>query len=330
MRYLRELLGSGDLSCKSIALCSNSFSIPGYAHYGNGKVQVNILAMGDVGSTLALGMKLTGNDIVSKIGICDVNEAVAERFDHELGQISLPDDLNGLPESERVTMEDLFECDVFIFCASSGVPPVTERDIDMRMVQLEKNTALVRYYAQKALSSGFEGEFFIVSDPVDPLCKAALSAGLKPAQIQGFGLGVMNARAAFYARRNAEFAEFLKEGRVFGPHGEDLVVANSLRSYDDDLSRRLTKLTVCANMRIREMGFKPYIAPALASGALSVLTNLRGNWQYSSAWFGDGTEGAFLGMRNRRTPKGLEIEDLGMDDLLFERIRVAYERLCSI
>ena len=51
-----------------------------------------------------------------------------------------------------------------------------------------------------------------MSDPVDPLAKAAYLAsntdkngvfdqkGLRPEQIQGYGLGVMNARAAYYAK----------------------------------------------------------------------------------------------------------------------------------
>ena len=74
---------------------------------------------------------------------------------------------------------------------------------------------------------------------------------------------------------------------------------------------------------VRETGFEPYIAPAVTSGAIAILENLRGRWQYSSAWFG----GAFLGMRNRRTEEGLEIEDLAMDDRLFARIERAYQNL---
>ena len=36
--------------------------------------------------------------------------------------------------------------------------------------------------------------------------------GLLPEQIQGFGLGVMNARAAYYAKRDPRFSRFLTEG----------------------------------------------------------------------------------------------------------------------
>lgn len=84
--------------------------------------------------------------------------------------------------------------------------------------------------------------------------------GLFPEQIQGFGLGVMNARAAYFAKRDPRFAAFLTEGRSFGPHGEDLVVANSVERYDDALSRELTRLTVEANLEMRALGFKPLMS----------------------------------------------------------------------
>ena len=45
-----------------------------------------------------------------------------------------------------------------------------------------------------------------------------------PEQIQGYGLGVMNARAAYFAKKTNVFNPFLKEGRAFGPHGQYLIV----------------------------------------------------------------------------------------------------------
>ena len=57
--------------------------------------------------------------------------------------------------------------------------------------------------------------FCVVSDPVDPLCRAALlEGGLSAGQIRGFGLGVMDARARYYAARDARFAAYLTEGRA--------------------------------------------------------------------------------------------------------------------
>lgn len=333
MRKLHELYTATDVSCAA-GPQEQGFLIPGFRDHSGGSLRVNILAMGDVGGTLALAMRLTGADIVARIGICDISDAMLQRWEQELNQIALPCGPDVFPPVVKVEPSDIFDCDVFVFCASRGVPDASQTDVDVRMIQLEKNMELVRAYAQQAAADGFDGEFFVVSDPVDPLCKGAVSAGLSPRRVQGFGLGVMNGRAAYYARqaaaadasadeRSRAMAAYLTEGRVFGPHGEDLVVANSIMNYDDEASLRLTQLTTSANLKIRELGFKPYIAPAVTSGALSILENLRGHWQYSSAWFG----GAFLGMRNRRTKDGLLVEDPPLDDRLFARIEVAYRNL---
>ena len=317
MRRLSELF-QGETIKKD-----NAFVVPGYCLRSGRTSRVNILAMGDVGGTLALALRLMGGDVVSEIGICDINERNVSRWEQELNQISMPDDPDAFPPVRPVAPDELFQCDVFVFCASMGVPDLSQKDVDVRMVQLEKNRSLITDYAAAAVQAGFDGEFFVVSDPVDPLCKAALQSGCSASRIQGFGLGVMNGRAAYHARRDPAFASYLTSGRVFGPHGSDLVVANDIHHYDDAKSKALTQLTVDANIRIRETGFKPYIAPAVTSGAIAILENLRGRWQYSSAWFG----GAFLGMRNRRTEDGLEIEDPALDDRLFARIERAYQNL---
>ena len=130
--------------------------------------------------------------------------------------------------------------------------------------------------------------------------------GLRPCQVRGFGLGVMHARALYFARKDPRFAAYLTEGRAFGPHGEDLVLANSIDRYDDALSRELTERVAHANLEMRKLGYKPYVAPALSSGALSLLALLRGQWHYSSVYDGQ----VFMGCRNRLTPAGIETEPL--------------------
>lgn len=278
-----------------------------------GKVRVNLLALGDVGSTLAMGLRLLGGDAISSLGVCDVREGVARRWEFELDQIGFPDQYDALPPVKAVDPENVFDCDVFLFCASRFVPDTAVKTGDVRMAQYQANRPLVAHYGRLAREAGFKGLFCVVSDPVDPLCRAALVEsnrdengtmdyqGLFPHQIRGFGLGVMNARAAYYARRDARFAGFLADGRTFGPHGEDLVVANSISRYDDALSRELTDLTAHANLEMRALGFKPYVAPALSSGALSLLGCLRGQWHCSSLYLG----GVFFGARNRLAPNGL-------------------------
>lgn len=126
----------------------------------------------------------------------------------------------------------------------------------------------------------------VVSDPVDLLCDRVLKygqGGLKADQVKGFGLGVMAARASYYAKEMALDA-FDEKGGVFGPHGKDLVVANNLGAYDHIKSLELTKKTVEANLEVRGLGYKPFIAPALSSAALSIIDCLRGRPHYSTIY----------------------------------------------
>ena len=303
-----------------------------------GKKRVHILAIGDVGSTIAMGLKLLAGDTVDVIGICDINDTAVKRWEFELNQVTWPWQYDAMPTVEIVPQERLFDCDAFLFVASKGIPPVGSGVQDVRMAQFQANRALVELYARKAREDRFRGLFCVISDPVDPLSRAALLAsnrdengvydgmGLLPQQIQGYGLGVMNARAAYYAKQDPRFADFLTEGRAFGPHGTGLVIANSVEHYDDGLSRELTELALTANLKMRELGFKPYVAPALSSAALSVLLTLRGEWHYGSVCLGD----MFMGVKNRYTAAGLETEDLPLPDALFRRLTETQDILRKI
>ena len=304
-----------------------------------GKKRVHILAIGDVGSTLLTGLKLLGGDVISSIGICDVSEKITARWEFEMGQISLPWNYGAFPEVEALPLERLFDCDVFIFVASRGIPPVGSQVKDVRMAQFETNAAIVRQYARMARAARFQGLWCAVSDPVDPLAKTAYlesnrdengqwdGQGLRPEQVQGFGLGVMNARAAYYAKRDPRLSSFLSQGRSFGPHGTGLWIANSIDHYDEEISRELTHLTVTANLKMRELGFKPYVAPALSSGALSILLTLRGEWHCGSVFL----DGVYMGVKNRCTPAGVETELLPrIPDQLFGHIREAADHLREV
>lgn len=306
--------------------------------YTKEKKRVHVLAIGDVGSTLLTGLHLLGGDCISSIGICDISDNVTARWEFEENQIAYPWDYDALPEVDVVRPEELFCCDVFVFVASKGIPPVGSQVKDVRMYQFENNSKIVAQYARQARRENFKGLFAVVSDPVDPLAKTAWlesnkdengvfdNRGLRPEQVQGFGLGVMNARAAYYAKRDPRFASFLTEGRTFGPHGQDLVVANSIKEYDDGLSKELTELTVTANLQMRAIGFKPFIAPAYSSGAISLILMIRGHWHCGSVFLG----GIFMGVKNRYTAHGLETEILPLPEPLYERIVTAQENLKKI
>ncbi len=290
------------------------------------KKTVNILALGDVGSTLLTGLKLLGGNSTKKIGIYDRSPDKINRWEYEMNQTAFPFDFSSMPEVHGIDKNRLFDCDMFVFCASRGVPPVGSERVDVRMVQFEENAKLIKEYALMAAEKNFKGIFAVVSDPVDLLCAAVLreSKGvLAPEQIKGYGLGVMNARAAYYAKKYNKYSSYLTEGRAFGPHGNDLVIADSIINYNDSISKELTKLTVEANLEVRKTGFKPYIAPALSSGAISIICTLEGKWHYSSNYLG----GVFMGAKNRNLPSGLEIEKIEMPEELYIRLQATYDKL---
>lgn len=301
------------------------------------KARVTLLALGDVGSTLLMGLRLLGGDVISSIGICDVRDNVAARWEFELDQIA-PPETEPLPEVDVIAPEQLFDGDVFLFCASRMIPDTSVVQGDVRMAQYGLNRELVGHYARMAREKQYRGLFVVVSDPVDPLCRWALresnknqrgdydGQGLSPEQIRGFGLGVMHARALYFARRDPRFASYLTEGRAFGPHGEDLVLANSLTHYDDALSRELTEKVAHANLEMRELGFKPYVAPALSSGALTLLALLRRRWHYASLYDGR----VFMGRRSRLTDTGAETENVPLPEALEKRLAETRAKLDAI
>lgn len=294
--------------------------------------RINIAGMGDVGGTLALGLKLLGGCNISSIGIYDLDKNKLKRYEYELNQINPPTLTMNLPDVVMLEEGSLFDCDMFVFCVTAGIPPVGNEKEDVRMAQLNANSKIIELYAKMAREKGYRGIFAVMSDPVDQLCAHALKVsntnaageldymGLAPEQIRGMGLGVMNARAIYYSNTVPEFSQYAAEGRAFGPHGHGLIIADSITGYDDEKSKRLTHMVETANLKVRETGFKPYIAPAISSGALSITALITGNWNYSSVFLG----GAFIGCKNRLLQSGTELERLKLPEQLMDRIQALW------
>jgi hypothetical protein len=250
---------------------------------------LSILGLGDVGGTLLIGLRLLGKDILTEIKIFDLNTLKRRRYYLECNEISDGTDMPLVTEAE---LDTVFKTDCIVFTVSLFIPPVGSDVKDVRLVQFEKNKAVLLEYARQAEASGFKGHYFIVSDPVDLLCMSLMKEGnIESHRIRGFGLGVMEARARFIAKELNVFHEDL---RTFGPHGKGLIVVNSLEHYDKDISKDLTERTVNENFRIRDTGFKPYIGPALSSGSISILKALDGK-EHLSTWFNGHV---FMGSKN--------------------------------
>lgn len=302
------------------------------------KWRLNLIALGDVGSTLLIGLRLLGSEVVDSIGIYDRNEDKLNRWEHELNQVVPPLSSITFPKVEIISKDDLFNCDMFIFCASKGIPPVGSGVKDVRMAQFKSNSIIVEEYAKMARNENYRGIFAVVSDPVDLLSKVVFLKsnenesgemdfkGLSSDQIIGYGLGVMNARALYYAEKSVDTKEYLSEGRVFGPHGNGLIVANSIENYNDQKSLLLTDKTIKANLKVREFGYKPFIAPALSSGALSILATIKGDWFYGATYMNS----VYMGASCRLLNSGIQVEKFILDPLLKERIQTTYDKLESI
>ena len=54
------------------------------------KQRLHILALGDVGTTLLIGLRLLGAADIESIGICDLNEKNLSRLEMEINQIRYP------------------------------------------------------------------------------------------------------------------------------------------------------------------------------------------------------------------------------------------------
>lgn len=302
------------------------------------KWRVNIAGLGDVGSTLLLGLVLLGGDRISQIGIWGRNKDNLMRWEYEANQISVPCCNKTFPRVHIINKDEIFCCDMFVFCISVGVPEVGSTVKDVRMAQFEGNSQVISEFAREARQKSFKGIFAVVSDPVDLLCKVAFIAsntdragkldykGLVPEQVRGYGLGVMHARAAYYALQSAGTSHYLEEGRAFGPHGKGLVIADSIENYSEEISLYLTEKARNANLDVRATGYKPYIAPALSSGSLSLIATMSGQWHYSATFLG----GVYMGSLNRLNESGVEIERLDLPEPLFRRIRNTYENLGDI
>jgi len=300
--------------------------------------KINIVGLGDVGGTLLAGLRLLGGRYIKSIGIYDKNINAIKRWELEANQIFNPFTTQIYPEVHILDEEEIFNCDLFVFCATVGVPSLGEEQEDVRMKQFKGNSKIISDYAQKARKKSFKGIFAVISDPVDLLCKSAFLAsnknkngefdfkGLAAEQIRGYGLGVMNARAIYYSKQFSETIKYSQEGRAFGPHGRGLIIANSIKKYDERLSDILANQTLNANLEIRKTGFKPYMAPALSSGSFPLIATISGKWHYSAIFIGE----VFMGVKNRLHKSGTEIERLDLPAVLVEKIRASYRELGNI
>ena len=107
-----------------MVISQNRLSLAKSLPHAEGRgARVHILALGDVGATLLLGLKVLGAGTIDTIGIYDVNPNVLERYEREMNQMgwafeeSEAEDEGTavLPEVVILKEEELFDCDLFLF-----------------------------------------------------------------------------------------------------------------------------------------------------------------------------------------------------------------------
>lgn len=279
--------------------------------------RINVAFLNKIGSNVVLALKLLGGSEIHSVGLFDENINLAKKYEYEMNQIDFPFNEGKSVSFETISEKRIFDCDLLVFCPDFSDSEDSEG----------KTIRVAEKYAIEALECGFHGIFVVACESCEEICKTISKKGISCSQIQGFSLGAMDSRARKIARDNAEYGMYIKEGRVFGPCGADLVVANSIQRYDEMKSRELTRLTMKSNLKLKSIGQRSYITNSISSVAMQIIAMLKGEWHYSAVYLGTEKEGAFFGIKNRITNNGIELEDDYLDDTLFEHIQTAYNNL---
>ena len=113
MRYLSELAYSGRIAGRTD---KGFYLSSGIRRIGerSGK-SVNLLALGDVGGTVLMGLRLLGTGVVSQIGIYDLNEKLLRRYEREINQIWFPDGRK-MPHVRILQQDELFDGSELFLC----------------------------------------------------------------------------------------------------------------------------------------------------------------------------------------------------------------------
>jgi hypothetical protein len=262
----------------------------------DGKV-VGIGGLGRVGGVAAtsLASMPTSSSGVREILVYDVDGANLERWLLELGSIGVWRGEDPLPRVRPTSPEQVFhQCDLFLFVASTGVPPLGSEG-DVRLVQFEPNRAVLRGFLEQARRAQFTGLFLVVSDPVDWLAQAAFvdsntdeaghftGSGLAPERLAGLGLGVMWGRALAAARREGWDPIVSRAGGTYGPHTAEVLAFDDLRRPSPQRCSTLTQAARECNYLVRHLGFLPYVGPGVSSVGLAVPRMLGGGELLASA-----------------------------------------------
>jgi hypothetical protein len=251
---------------------------------------VGISGLGRVGGMAAAALA-AADASRSRIGtllIHDTDSGNLARMDQELASVASWRGGVALPRVQASTLPEMMRrCDAFLFAAATAVPPLGTQG-DVRLSQFEPNREALRGNLAAAAEAGYTGLFLMVSDPVELMAMAAFydsnesdgkfqGSGLAPERVAGLALGVMWGRALAQARAAGAGPRVARSGVPYGPHSQDVLVFDDPAEPEPELSRAMTQAARHGNYRIRDLGYIPYLGPALSSVVLTLPALLAGH-----------------------------------------------------
>jgi len=261
---------------------------------------VGISGLGRVGGLIASGLAAAdaSRTRIGTLLLHDCDGDNLERMTQELASVASWRQHAPLPRVAAASLPEMMgRCDAFLFAAASAVPPLGTPG-DVRLPQFEPNRAALQAALGAAGAAEYAGLFFMVSDPVEPLAQAAFhdsntldgrftGLGLAPERVSGLALGIMWGRALAQAEALGAGARVARRGAAYGPHSLEVLAFDDPADPDAELSQAMTLAARSGNYRIRELGYIPFIGPALASVVLT-LPNLLAGREVLASCFLDG------------------------------------------
>ena len=264
---------------------------------------LGISGLGRVGG-LAASALAAMDAVRTRVGtllIHDCDGDNLERMRQELAAVTSWRGAVGLPRVEAVALpEMLARCDAFVFAAACAVPPLGAPG-DVRLPQFEPNREAMQGALAAAVAAGYTGLFLVISDPVELLAQAAfhdsngLGHGLAPERVAGLALGINWGRALAQAQAMGAGDRVARRGVAYGPHSTDVLAYDDPTGPDPELSRAMTQAARTGNYRIRDLGYIPFIGPALSSIALTLPELLQDREALASSFL----DGVYFGAPSR-------------------------------
>jgi hypothetical protein len=264
---------------------------------------VGISGLGRVGglAASALAAADASRTGIGTLLLHDCDRANLERMALELSTVAAWGDVP-LPRVQAATLPEMMRrCDAFLFAAACAVPPLGTPG-DVRLPQFAPNRVALAEVLRAVGSEGYPGLFLMVSDPVELLALTAFhdsnagdgafrGHGLAPERVGGLALGVMWGRALAAAREAGQGERVARTGAAFGPHSAEVLAFDDPAAPDEALSEVMTTAARRGNYRVRDLGYLPYIGPALSSIVLSLPALLAGQEVLASAY----VDGVYFG-----------------------------------